>query len=147
MIQVRCANLGLERIPSNLKTEIQVREFTWNVVPFFSFYTSRSDRILFLFLSLSLPRPDPGRVGEQGTSVDERQPGPVHEPRLPLPEGQFYPGNSRGGFRQPPIPEDARPLDERVRHPAQKSLPFTVSSKFVSIEEQIGRRAVRTSGC
>lgn len=27
MIQVRCANLGLERIPSNLKTEIQVREF------------------------------------------------------------------------------------------------------------------------
>lgn len=26
MIQVRCANLGLERIPSNLKTEIQVRE-------------------------------------------------------------------------------------------------------------------------
>lgn len=38
MIQVRCANLGLERIPSNLKTEIQVREFTWNVVPFFSFF-------------------------------------------------------------------------------------------------------------
>lgn len=57
---------------------------------------------------------DPGRVGEQGTSVDERQPGPVHEPRLPLPEGQFYPGNSRGGLRQSPVPEDARPLDERV---------------------------------
>lgn len=56
MIQVRCANLGLERIPSNLKTEIQVREFTWNVVPFFFFFFfTLLDRIEFFFsFSLSL---------------------------------------------------------------------------------------------
>lgn len=142
MIQVRCANLGLERIPSNLKTEIQVREFRDH--NFFFFKKSFFDRFLIeFFLS---PLTDPGRVGEQGTSVDERQPGPVHESSLPLPEGQFYPGNSRGGIRQSPVPEDARPLDERVRHPAEEPLPFTVPSESVSVEEQIGRRAVRTSG-
>ncbi|XP_012339284.1 decorin [Apis florea] len=32
MIQVRCANLGLERIPSNLKTEIQILDMSVNRV-------------------------------------------------------------------------------------------------------------------
>lgn len=55
MIQVRCANLGLERIPSNLKTEIQVRErFFFFLHSSRSFFNRISNSLFpFLFLSLS----------------------------------------------------------------------------------------------